>query len=546
MTSSRIRFGPVVTGAVLGAAVVVLFATGCADRREASALAARAARSTSTTDARAGWLRITARGIERLSKNAGANAGATPGTSRTVRIPSSRQGDFSVCTRGECSVDIQITEALASIAPEASLALGLGARVRSSAIPVRFEQSWACAFTGRPECNVTVDSSAAGSPVVAARALVRLELDPSTRLVQARLGDVGLVQGFDESDVRVAGANTCGSVWCSVANLPGAATLLNSQVEPAVTDLVRSEIEGQLCVACESGCPTGATCVSGVCRDAGGCVSAPVGLGAVIAAPDRTTQVYVAIALGDEIVPTPGGIDVGLRVHAAPSEVHRCVPRAEAPDPIAIPEAVLSSRPDRGDLRAAVGERALERVFWALWQAGVGCLEVGESDLPIVRTLVPGIAALRDLGAGSPRIRATPIEAPSLRLEGNGGKLSLVVRLDLEAVVDRRIVRLAAGDLSVRVPLSIDLRQGTLLALLDSARAEVEVERVWRSPLLDESAEALRDRFAGLGAAGVAFLPAEVSLGTLPAELGLARVGDPETVEVGETRALVIDLELRR
>jgi hypothetical protein len=526
--------------------LILACSMGCADRREATVLATRAARSTSTTDARSGWLRITARGVQRLSQRAGANAGATAGSSRTIRIPSARQGDFTVCTRGECSVDIQITEALASIAPDSGLALGLGARVRSTSIPVRYEQSWACAFTGRPECTVNVDSATAGSPQVGARALVRLELDQSTRLVRARLADVGLVQGFDETDVRVAGANTCGSVWCSIGNLPGAASLLNAQVEPAVVALVRSQIENQLCVPCESGCPTGSTCIDGLCRDASGCVSAPVGLATALASRDGTTQAYVAVALGDQIVAGNDSIDVGLRIHAAPSDVHRCVPRAEAPDPIPLPQSVLTARADRGDLRAAIGERALERVFWALWQAGIGCLDLGEQDLPIVRRLVPGLQALRELGARAPRIRATPVRAPALRLEGDGGTIALVVRIDLEAEIDRRILRLASADLDVRVPLSIDLRAGTLLALLDAARAEVEVADVWRSPLLDEGEDALRDRFSGLGAAGVAFLPAEISLGSLPAELPLARVGDPETVEVGDTRALVLDLELAR
>lgn len=415
---------------------------------------------------------------------------------------------------------------------------------------MRYEQRWPCAFTGRPACTVSVDTASAGLPHLTASARIGLSIDPRTGLLALTPRDAQITHGLDTGDVRIAGANTCGRVWCSAANLTGVTGMLVDRANDALGEAVAEQLSAVACTPCDAGCRNGYRCVEGVCREprSQACQPAPLAVGVALASPDQQRQVRLDFALADEVGARHGGLDVALRI-AASSRRHRCVPPTDAPRATPLAREVLESGNEREThVRIAIAESALARAAWAAQQAGIGCVDLGPEQLPSLglRVLLPTSRRLDVLGVGEPRISVRPLEAPTVSVEEGGGlRLSVArVRVDIGAQVDARMLRLASAELTLAVSANLESEGGRLFIAIDQATVETRITEIWGAPLLGADHEGLALTYDALTALVRAAIPARVPLteDALPGDLRF--VGAPRRVVVDGTTAIVADLRL--
>lgn len=468
-----------------------------------------------------------------------------------IALPATRQGDLSLCPSGRCSVSLRPSEVEVTAASDDELSVSVAVRAAALGVPVRYEQSWPCAFTGRPACTVSVDTTRAGVPHLTASARIGLSIDPRTGLLALTPRDAQITHGLDGGDVRIVGANTCGRVWCTAANLTGVTGILVDRANVALGDAVAEQLSTLACTPCEAGCRSGYRCVAGICREprSQACQPAPLAMGVALASPDQARQVRLDFALGDAVGARHGGLETALRIAASSSQRHRCVPPADAPRATPLPRAVL----DRGSeaevhARVAVAESALARAAWAAQQAGIGCADLGLEELPSfgLRVLLPTVRRLDVFGVGEPRISVRPLEPPVVTVEESGAlRLTAArVRVDIGAGIDGRMLRLASTELTLGVTASLQSEEGQLFIALDAASVEVVVGDVWGAPLLGADREGLELTYDALTALVRAAIPPRVPLTEEALPGGLRFVGTPRRVIVDGVTAIVADLRL--
>lgn len=505
---------------------------------------ARAGAETAAADARSAWVRVTPEGLRALPSLAGGAIGGTvePDGSRRIPIGAQRQGDFALCPRGDCAVRLWIDAIEARPAGRASVMIEARARATTGQVPVRYEQTWPCAFSGRPECVVDVDTSRTGEPTVTGQARIHLDLDRPTGLLRPALTDVGMSQGVDSADVQISGSNVCGSIWCSAANIVGASGMISERLNEALGSQLREQA---------------------------GMIPSPVAMRTAIEPADRGAEAVLAFALADEALVERSAVDLAARLTATRSRVHRCVPAAEPPAAVPLPRDVLgvASRGDRAHVRIAIGEAAIARAAWALHQAGVMCVDAGPERIPqltpaLLGALLPATRDLVSLRVGAPSIAVRPLHPPEVRFEANGTITIAVrrVRIELWAEVDRRALRLAAAHVDVRGTAQLVADAQGLALATPRARVGTRVRDTWSAPALGADRDELRALFAALARVAIDTLPERTALGPATPE-GEAPSRDailarrlrlaerPRTVEVPSrigretvARALVIDL----
>lgn len=573
--AARAALADVLTALAVLVVGALLF-VGCEGRGDGSARgraqieASMAALHASPVDARSVWLRVSPRGMRELptlvargtteasATNAGTNAGTnasgvpTPSAPERVALSRTRSGDFTVCTGGQCGLALTLADAHATAGTNGRVGVGVSARVRSDPIGVRYEQSWACAFASRAECTVTVDTEREGAPFLGVEATLGVAVDPPTGMTAVSLVDAGVPTGLDGGDVSVEGTNVCGAVWCTVANVTGATSLVASRMNDELVARVRDEVRAQVCRACDAGCPRGARCEAGVCMAGPSCVPRAFAAETTLAAADAQTEVLLAAALADEAEVRAGGVELALRLTAIASGRSRCAPRAPAPAPGPLPRGVLDVAPtDRGHVRIAVGEAALARALHALQQGGVGCKTVALDDVPIVGQaglvgLFPTASRLAALAPHGAKLVVMPLAPPTIETTEDGAlTLGTSIRVDVEAELLGRTVRVASAALALSARAHVAMHEGTLALEMPSAEREMRVAHVWSSPVLGASDAMLRQSFEAIGAVAATVLPETTPLEALPLPGGHLRlVGPPLRAEARGARALVLDLEL--
>lgn len=502
------------------------------------------------------WVRVTSDGLAAVPAIATIAAGDRRG-GVDVPIPATRQGDLSVCPRGGCSIRVEPGPVrIAGVAGD--VAIDVTASARTTTIPVRYEQRWPCAFTDVPACAIDVDTQRQGAPNIAARVRVGAAPSPASGAIVPRLVEASVPIGVDPGDLRIAGTNTCGGIWCTVANIAGATSTIARRADEALLGAVVSNIEALGCRPCALGCSAGTQCGEGsVCRaPSGACELAPlatrVSLGEVHGA-DSGALVVAVTAL--RAASHGSGVDVGLHVGAS-GDVGRCAPATPPPASDPLPASVLDATPIAGaHVRVAIGERALDRAMWAVHRAGAACVEASGADIEAVgagaiELALPSARALAPLGVVSFGVAVRPLAAPRAHI-GDDGSITVAaddVRIEVSAEVAGRRLRLAYATIDVEARATLSLAPGSLPAL-EIARGsfQARVDRVWSAAVLGAPEAELRRAFGALAALARAATPERVELPReawpIPDDLALG--ARPRAVEVEGQRALVLDLRAR-
>ncbi len=528
------------------AAAVTLFVFGCDQQDDWRPAASTAAEATYRVDQRSAWLRITPSGLNAITST----IGSLSPNDLVVDIPRVEQDDITVCPDGGCAVRLDPERLEVGLSERPGLNVDVAVRAVTDAIPVRYEQTWPCAFTSNPECSVLVDTAMAQPRTIDAQVGFGFRIDARTGLTVLEVASAEMGAGVSAEDVTVAGRNRCGTLWCSVANVAGVTEMLAERANAALTSAVTERTAALSCRPCSMGCDPGSSCAEdGLCRrsrgeNSGRCDPAPLAASIEIASPDEQRRVSLAASLADDVAQSASGLDLALRLSARPSFRHRCAPLKNAPRTRPLPVEILGETDAHA--RLVIGEASIARMLWAAHQAGVGCYDADASILEEldISMLLPTLSRLSALSVAHPVISVRPLEVPSVAI-GEDGSMRVEatrVRIDIGANVMGAFARLASGTVTMRGRVAL-VPNGTRLNLqVAQNQIETEVESVWGSPLLGASDDTLRNTFEVIVRLAKGAVPDSYPLiaEPLPGSPRLAR--RPLLVEHDGVRAYAFDL----
>jgi len=497
-------------------------------------------------DARAAWLRLTPEGLRALPGWVGAlGAGGIE-----AAIPASRHGALGLCEGAACSLRLDLRSLEVALEDGASLSIALDLRARTSGLPVVYHERLPCAFLSEPACTVRIDTALSGAAGIGARANLGLRLDPRSGLISLAPAAPQITHGLDGDDLRIAGANTCGSVWCTAANLGIVRGVLADEANEALDAAIRQRLERLSCMPCEAGCAPGNRCAEGICvLSRGGCEPAPLATLIALQTREDRAPLELALALGDALETSRGGLDLGLRLGATPSSRDRCAVPLERPDAAPLPHAILERGADAGaHLRVVLSEATLHRALWAAHQSGLGCVSIPADEL--LGLTLPGLRALDPLGLGGSQIQIVPLALPELRFEEEGAIHARIerVRIEIEAAIDGRMLRLAWAEATLEVQARLEDEGGLLWLDVDLDSVQIEITRHDASPLLaggegGGGRQALARTYALLAGMARALVPTRIPLTTEPLPGGLRLARAPRLLRApGGQRALELAL----
>ena len=533
-------------------ALCVLFTMFGCDSESASvkARAFAAAETTSKQDARAGWIRITPAGIGELPNV----VGNLDRDALTFDVPQEKIGDLRICTNGRCKISLVPEKTKLSLSKTATeLAVDVDVAVNTSAIPIRYEATWPCAFTGAPECAVVVNSTRAGNRSLSAQALFELGVDVRTGLAVLSTKASQVPHGLDGGDIAVAGTNKCGQLWCTAASVGPVQEALATQVNESLSDALEEHTKTASCRACAYGCNPGSACAKdGYCRriagvEKGSCDPSPLAASVSIASLDGSRRTYVSTAIADEAISRDGGIDLALRITAKPSKQHACVVKSQAPPMEAISAESLKKLPDgSAHVRVVIGKAAIERTLWAVQQSGIGCISVSSDDAGDVdlSLLLPATQRLAELGVVSPQISVQPLSAPDVELNSDGSfSLSAgKVRIDFSAKVAGHTLRLASATATLRAQAALALKEDGLVLSLPPEKVSSHVDSMWVAPILSSNASSVSTTFDVLLNLAKGSLKREYRVFESRLPGGLTLSSTPRAVTVDGQRMLAVDM----
>jgi len=245
-----------------------------------------------------------------------------------------------------------------------------------------------------------------------------------------------------------------------------------------------------------------------------------------------------------------GGLELALRLSAGARERHPCAPPAEPPAAVPLPREVLDGPEDGVHLRIAAGEAAIARIVHGAHQAGAGCVEVRDRDLPRIgrgslALLLPSARRLEPLGLSAPRLSVRPLSPPEVRIAEDGSvALSAEdVRVDVEAVVDGRVLRLASAALVVRGIARVVAADGAIAIDVPPGSIEMGIASTWSAPILGATDREVRTAFEALAALARGVLPERTVLSELGLPADVASIRSRRVVADG-ARALVLSVVL--
>ena len=523
-----------------------VFSVGCDQEDDWRPAASTAAEATYRVDQRSAWLRITPAGLNAVTST----IGSLSPNDLVVDIPRVEQDDITVCPDGGCAVRLDPERLEVALSQRPGLNVDVAVRAVTDTIPVRYEQTWPCAFTSNPECGVLVDTAMAAPRTLDAQVGFGFRIDARTGLTVLEVASAEMGAGVSPDDVRVAGRNRCGTLWCSVANVAGVTEMLAEHANAALSHAVTERTAALSCRPCAMGCDPGSSCADdALCRrsrgpNTGRCDPAPLAASIEIASPDDQRRVALAASLADAVTQSASGLDLALRLSARPSFRHRCAPLKTPPRTQPLPPEILGETDAHA--RLVVGEASISRMLWAAHQAGVGCYDADASILEEldVTMLLPTLSRLSALSIAHPVISVRPLEVPTVTIGDDGSMRFEVsrVRIDIGANVMGAFSRLASGTVAMRGRAAL-VPNGTRLDLqVAQNQIETEVQSVWGSPLLGASDETLRNTFEVIVRLAKGAVPDSYRLieEPLPGAPRLAR--RPLLVEHDGIRAYAFDL----
>ncbi|MBI5501664.1 MAG: hypothetical protein HY907_15575, partial [Deltaproteobacteria bacterium] len=345
-------------------------------------------------------------------------------------------GTVTICPGGGCTATINITGVDIQPTPPSSLVLVAQLEVVTSNIRISTERNFTCLWLSGFECDMDVDTRRASPPNNTMRATLTLTIDTRTGYTNANVTDAGLADGIQSDDISISAANTCGAVWCSIADIGIVKDIIVGQLESTLTDTLTSQLSTFTCMACPDApatCPTGTTCDadSGFCEYSDGtCAGMLLGLegrtdlGTMMASvsPGLSALVDFVFAAGGYANVDGNGLNLGAYGGLEAVTPNACVPAdyvadwlTYAPAPIApefssgndftacrrCPEGTECSAgyscADSGRCEDAAGacesvtqpvmvklglaERYLNRAGAGLFESGMLCLGLGTSTV---------------------------------------------------------------------------------------------------------------------------------------------------------------------
>lgn len=304
-------------------------------------------------------------------------------------------------------------------------------------------------------------------------------------------------------DITFDGQNTCGNVYCGVADFDPVKNFVLGLISPLLQSQIRDILAGQSCQPCGTGlpaCPTvgNATsiCQNDVCKDAADntkCVPRLLGLegrinlGATLGSfgAPANAMMDMSFAAGSSVT-VDQGLSFGTRVGLKAVNVAPCVAPMAAPPIVAVSapnfdmEAPSRALPDGGTTRsyhAGLGFSSpfLNLAFHEAHQAGALCLQLDTNNVGLIntglfKTFLPSLGKLatRDGKDAPMMVVLRPGAAPTI-VVGEGTVDPVTKRpikpliqlalnqlsIDFYAMLDDRYARLFTLTSDIKLPMSL-------------------------------------------------------------------------------------------
>ncbi len=368
----------------------------------------------------------------------------------------------------------------------------------------------ACVFLSPLKCSVNFSSArggGAGALVNGIRAAAKFTI--ASRWDQLLAFELTSLQGtqicgssgaparphcLDPDDIAIAGENTCGGGYCTVANVGFVKELLLQTMAPTIEKSMKDAIAKQSCQTCGQGqppCPSGAgaqsTCTDGLCMDTGTnkCVPRLLGVeGRLAPAAFLSSFGVPETALLDLSMGAGGnfsidqGINLGMRGGLQAPTVAECVTPAPAPALTAVPAPNFDGEVTPGTqyhVALSISQPFLSSALHHAQQSGALCAnitgtQIGYLNTGLFGTFLPSLGKLakRD-GKDAPMLVALRPGKPPVARVGKGTfdpqtkrPIEPLLHLnmpeltfDIYALIDDRYVRLMSLTADVALPLSL-------------------------------------------------------------------------------------------
>ncbi len=414
------------------------------------------------------------------------------------------------CGAGEgASVTVQITNfnLVARQAPIDGIEGTIAVSIDTGDIMATTDSSGPCLFLQHPECALNFNTARQSPTSNSVAATIKFSIDNrwDKRMafaVQTPLrgtqvcGSSGASAApfcLQPGDVNIDGRNTCGNIWCGLADWDPVKNLILTLLSPTLQTQINDLVAAQSCQQCggmNPPCPTfngvQSTCTNGVCRDTAmnRCVprflgvEGRVALGATMGAFGVPANAALDLELhaGSSFsVDTQNAINIGTRGGLAAVAVAPCVTPAPPP-PLAMlappnfraeaPPVSMTNPPYH--MALGVSSPFLNLAFHQAHQGGVLCLNlssatVGLLNTGLFKTFLNSLGKLttRDGKDAPMMVVIRPGSPPEAKIGPGGANKPLItlsmknVSIDFYASFDDRFARLFTLKLGINLPLGM-------------------------------------------------------------------------------------------
>jgi len=367
------------------------------------------------------------------------------------------------------------------------------------------DSSGPCLFLQRPECALNFNTARQGPASNSVAATIRFSIDNrwDKRMafqVQTPLrgtqvcGSSGASAApfcLQPGDVDIDGRNTCGDIWCGLADWDPVKNLILTLLSPTLQTQINDLVAAQSCQQCGAGMPAcprigtaTSTCTNGVCMDGMRCVprflgvEGRVALGASMASFGVPAEAALDLSLhaGSTFsIDTANAINIGTRGGLAAVSVAPCVAPSPAPPmaAVAAPNFRAEAPPvsmtnPAYHMALGVSSPFLNLAFHQAHQGGVLCLNlstatVGVLNTGLFKTFLNSLGKLttRDGKDAPMMVVIRPGSPPEAKIGPGGANKPLItlsmknVSVDFYASIDDRFARLFTLRLGINLPLSL-------------------------------------------------------------------------------------------
>ena len=404
----------------------------------------------------------------------------------------------------------------------------------------------ACTWLSAVKCAISFDSSrgshAANRIVASVKFTIDMRFDKllsfevgsfSGTQICGSSGAPSEPQCISPGDLDFDGQNTCGDVYCGVADWDPVKNLVLGLISAPLQDQIKNAVAGQSCAACQTtadcaprsdGQAPAVACVDNVCMAGAKCAPRFLGvegkfnlasvLGSFGAPADAELELSLAAGATAEV---NSGLNFGTRVGIQPATVSSCVPAQAAPPMTSVTFPDFDAEATAGSgyhVGLGISSNFLNNTFWAAHQAGALCLNLSTENVGLINsglfsTFLPSLGKLvtRDGKDAPMMVVLRPARAPTV-VVGEGTydpvtkkpikPLLLLtlpdVSVDFYALIDDRQARLFTLTADISLPLSL-IFEGcdSVTPALGDVRMLIGNIRTANSEILAEDPQVLAD-----------------------------------------------------